>query len=347
MSLDDNDTVKLAERIADSLLDGTSHVAVAAHRASELAAADPEAAADRVTEHWINAPKFLILACVYFVLAWNAFEKSSEKLDAFLARLAFRRVLSQDDILTRWKANGKVAMLRKIGRHADSLLLPSILPLLPAYYSIIYQICLLIEEVGLDRTERELSTRPGATRDDVIKVRSAHKTVDTDSQPIPPPLPFEDTGAHLFALQLTTRDLRLFLNDYVNSNALDRCLRRPQTAENAGLVAIVPILMLGTFERALMPLLGFGRIEKLFFESNIENPEITDRDVIVAARRGNFRPQPLDAFPADWGHHDVLTLADFFFPDSAVRCQLFAQRRTDGWLTFIDDENWNEKPSIR
>ena len=344
MSLADNDVVAEAHRIADSFLNETSHAALSLN--PELAATDPEAAADEVTEHWINATKSLILACVYFVVAWNAFKDDPDKLDAFLARLAFRRVLSQDDILTRWKANGKVAMLRKIGRHADLLMLPSILPLLTAYYSIIYQICLMIEDVGFDRAERWLSTRPNATRDEVIKGRAAFKG-DAENEPIPSLPPSEDTGAQLFALRLSSKDWRYFANDYVETDALDRCLNRPPTADNAGLLAIIPFRMLGTFERALMPLLGFGGIDKLFIERRVDQPEITDLNVIVAARRGSFRPRPLTAFPADLGRCDALTLAEFLFPDSTVRCHLFAQQRTDGWLTLIGDENWHEKPSVR
>lgn len=345
MSLADNDAVKDAQRVAGSFLNETSHAALS-HNNPELATADPEAAADRVTEHWINAPKSLILACVYFVAAWNAFEDYPDKLDAFLARLASTRVLSQDDILTRWKANGKVAMLRKIGRHADLLMLPSILPFLTAYYSIIYQICLMIEDVGFDQTERWLSTRPNATRDEVIRGRAAFKG-DAESEPISAPQSFQDTEVQVFALQLPSKDWRYFANDYVETDALDRCLNRPQSAENAGLVAFVPLPMLGTFERAFMPLLGFGALDKLFLESRVESPEITDRDVIVVARRGNFRPQPLNVFPADAGHRDILALADLFFPDTTVRCQLFARERADGWTTLIGDENWNERPSVR
>jgi hypothetical protein len=343
--VDNDNVVKDAQRVADNFLSETSHAALSLNN-PELATADPEAAADQVTEHWTNAPKSLIWACVYFVLAWNAFKDDPDKLDAFLARLASRRVLSQDDILTRWKANGKVAMLRKIGRHADSLLMPSILPLLTAYYSIIYQICLMIEDVGFDRAERWLSTRPNATRDEVINGRSAFKG-DEEREPIPSLPAFEDTGAQLFALQLSSKDRRYFANDYVETDALDRGLNRPQTADNAGLVAIVPISMLGTFERALMPLLGFGALDKVFLQSRVESPEITDRDVIVVARRGNFRPQPLNVFPADAGHRDVLTLACLFFPDATVKCQLFAQQRADGWTTLVGDENWNERPSVR
>jgi hypothetical protein len=312
---------------------------------TDLATTDPEAAADRITEHWVNAAKSLILACVYFVAAWNTLAKDPEKLEIFLSRLASRRMLSEDDIRTSWKTNGKVAMLRKIGGHADTLLLPSILPLLPAHYSVLYQICLLIEESGVDRAEIELSTRPDATRDDVIKVRAALMAKDTESEPSLPSV--DESAAQLFALHLGARDLRPFVNDYVQLDALDRGLRRPQPADDAGLVGIVPILMLSTFERTLMPLLGFGGIDKLFFESSVDRPEITDRNVIVVGKRGNFRSQPLTTFPADLDHHDVLTLAGMFFPDSTVRCQLFAQKRTDGWLTLIGDENWNEKPSVR
>jgi hypothetical protein len=343
MILADN-VVGDAQRIADDFLNGTSDVALSHY---DLELADPEAAANRVAEHWINAPKSLIFARAYLVAALNTFTNSPEKIDAFLSRLVTGRVLSENDFLARWKANGKLAMLRKIGQHADTLLQPSILCLLPAHYSIVYQICLLIEEVGADRTELELSTRSDLTREDVIKVRAASKPRDTKNEPIPPLPSVEETGAQLFALRLSAGELRLFANEYVEIDTLDRCFRRPQTADNAGLVAVVPILMLGTFERALMPLLGFDAPDKLFLERGVDQPEITNRDVIVVARRGSYRPLPLTAFHADLSLQGVLTLAAMFFPDSTVKCHLFAQKRVEGWLTFIDDENWHERPSVR
>jgi hypothetical protein len=340
------DHEKPTHRFADSFLDGTSHSALE-RQSTDLSGTDPQAAADQVAELWTDAARSLVLSCAYFVAALHTFANSSVKLEAFLSRLIVRRVLSENDVLARWKALGKLAMLRKIGEYADTLLLPSMLCLLPAHYSIIYQICLLIEEIGADRAEFELSTRSDLTRDDVVKIRAGSKARDTESEPVSPQPSFEDSAVQLFALRLTARDQRIFANDYVQIDTLDCCLRRPQPADNAGLVAIVPILMLGTFERALMPLLGFDAPDKLFLESGVDQPEITDRDVIVVAKRGNFRSQPLTAFPADLGCQDVLTLAGLLFPDCTVRCQLFAQARAEGWSTFIDDENWNELPSVR
>ena len=295
----------------------------------------------------MHAAESLIFACAYIAEALNAFESDSEKLETFLSRLVAKRVLSENDVLARLKANGKLSMLQKIGRHADTLLQPSVLCLLPAHYSIIYQICLLIEEVGDDRAEFELSRHPDATRDDVAKIRAALKPPETERAPISSLLAFENTAAQLFALHLTAGNLRLFASEYVEIDTLDRCLRRPQPADNAGLVAIVPILKLGVFERALMPLLGFDAADKLFLQNGVDRPEITDRDVIVVAKRGSFWPQPMTGFPADTGHHDVLTLAELLFPGCTVRCQLFAHARADGWSTFIDDENWAERPSVR
>jgi hypothetical protein len=346
VSVADNDLVEEAQRVADSFLNGTNHAAFS-HRDSDVAATDPEAAADRVIEKWRHAPEALISACQYLGAALSTFANSPEKLEVFLLRLVSGRVLCENDVLARLKANGKLAMLRKIGQHADTLLRPSVLCLLTAHYSIIYQFCLLIEQVGVDRARLELSTLSDASREDLIKRRAALKADDTESRPVSPLPDFNETAVQLFALRPTERDLRIFANDYVQIDTLDCCLRRPQPADNAGLVAIVPILMLSTFERSLMPLLGFDAPDRLFLERALNQPEVTNRDVIVVAKRGNLRPQPLTAFPADLGRQDVLMLAELLFPDSTVRCHLFAQKRTDGWSTFIDDENWNERPSVR
>jgi hypothetical protein len=344
VSLAEDDAAGQAKRVAEGLLAGASDIALS-HHDTNVAATDAEMAADQVGELWINAPKFLILACVYLVAALDAFEDQPAKLEAFLTRLVVRHVLSENDVLGRLKANGKLAMLRKIGQHADTLLQASLLHLLPGHYSIIYQICLLIEEAGPDRAQSELSTRPDATRDDVIKVRAALK-VD-EREPIPSQPPSDDVAVQLFAIRLTAQDLRPFADEHAQPDTLDRCFRRPPSADEAGLVAIVPIRMLGTFERALMPLLGFGAPDKLFLERRVDQPDITDRDVIVVATRGKLPAQLLTGFPADLGCHDLPILAEAFFPDSTVRCHLFAQARTAGWLTYIGDENWNERPSLR
>lgn len=347
MSLADNDIVKEAQRIADALPAGTSNDDAVSNPESDRADTDPEAAADRVAENWVHAAESLILACAYLLGALNAFASEPERMETFLSRLVAKRVLSENDVLTRLKTNGKLSMLQKIGRHADTLLQPSVLCLLPAHYSIIYQICLLIEEVGDDRAEFELSRHPDATRDDVTKMRAALKPRDTAREPVPSLSALGDSAIQLFALDLNARDLGPFSNEYVELDTLHRCLRHPQAADNAGLVAIVPILKIGTFERALMPLLGFDAPHKLFLVSGVNEPEITDRDVIIVAKRGNFWPQPLTVFPAESGRQDVLTLAELLFPDCMVRCQLFARARAHGWLTFIGEENWNERPSIR
>lgn len=343
----DNDAIQEAQRIAGDLPNETNDINPVSHLESDRAATDPEAAADRVAQHWAHAAESLILACAFLVEALDAFADYEEKLGAFLWRLVANRVLSENDVLARFKANGKLSMLKKIGRHADTLLQPPILRLLPAHYSIIYQICLLIEEVGSDRAELELSMHSDATRDDVAKIRAALKPPDPDAEPSPSLPVFEDSATQLFALDLNAKELRPFSNEYVDIDTLQRCLRHPQAADDAGLVAVVPVVKLGTFERALMPLLGFGASYKLFMESGLDQPEITDRNVIVVANRGKFRSRPLTFFPAESGRLDVLALADLLFPDCVVKCQLFAQARAEGWLTFIAEENWNERPSVR
>ncbi|MET4045445.1 hypothetical protein ABIC03_007177 [Bradyrhizobium sp. RT6a] len=313
------------------------------HHDADRPLSDEEAAADRVAEHWAKAAEALVTACCYLVKGLDAFDGQSEKLDAFLQRLVTKRVLAENDVLARLKANGKLAMLTKIGRHAETLFQESFLPLLPAHYSIIYQICLLIEEVGPDQAVAELTKYPEVTRDDVVKVRAALKP-PPDTAHNPQPAPQIDGSAELFALRLTTQDARLFANEYGRLDTLDECLRRPPPADDAGFVAIIPILMMGTIERTLMPLLGFSAPQGLFFESPVQQPEITDREVIVVAKRGNFRPCPLTAFPSS---KNILVLAESFFPSCAVKIQMFAQTRADGWSTLIEDENWTERPTVR
>ena len=331
-----------AQRIADRLLAGAGDNALG-FAAPYPAAVDAEAAADKVAEHWGDAAKSLVIACFHLNAGLKTFAEQPELLNAFLGRLVTKRVLAENDVLARLKANGKLAMLAKIGRHTDTLLHGSLLPLLPAHYSIIYQICLLIEEVGFDLAVKELSKHSEATRDDVIKARAASKPPPSTTHGSQPAAQIEGS-AQLFALRLTIQDARFFANEYGRSDTLDECLRRPPPADDAGFVAIVPILMMGTIERTLMPLLGFGASQGLFFESPVQQPEITNREVIVVAKRGKFSPRPLAAFPSA---KNILVLAESFFPSCAVKVQLFAQARADGWSTLIGDENWTERPTVR
>ncbi len=343
----DTNVLADAQRIADSLPPKEDDLKAPTHDASDIDLTDAKAAADRVAEYWTNAARSLILACALLVRFLNSFADVREKLETFLSRLVARRVLSENDVLARLKANGKLSMLKKIGEHADTLLQPSFLPYLPAHYSLMYQICLTIEAGGSDRTQRELAAHPDATRDDIVKIRAALTSPEVVAAPAPVMPIVDGSAAQLFALDLNAKEMRPFSNEYAEIDALQQCLRHPEVTDDAGLVAILPILKLGSFERALMPLLGFVAIDKLYLTTSLDQPEITDRDVIVVARRGKFRPQPLTFFPDEAGHLDVLALADLLFPDCAFKCQLFAQVRADGWLTFIGDENWNERPSVR
>ncbi|UPK26738.1 hypothetical protein [Bradyrhizobium sp. 195] len=284
------------------------------------AASDAEAAADEVADHWIRAANFLILGCKKLVAALQDFENQPEKIQAFLRRLVARGILSENDVLARLKANGKLAMLSKIGKHADVLLQQSFLRVLALRgYSVAYQVCLLIEEAGVVRALAELSNHPEVTRDDVVRIRATLRS--------PKGVSHEkkqdslDGAAQLFAMRLTGRDARLFVTEYAQSDTLANCLRCPLPADDAGLVAVVPIATLGAFERNLMPVLGFGSIDGLFLESDPHHPEITDFDVIVVAGRGSFRAQALTEFR---DAENVLDLAEFFFPGCAAKHQLFA-----------------------
>jgi hypothetical protein len=213
VSLADNDVIKEAQRIAGDLLNETNNINPVPDLKSDRAVIDPEAAAVRVAEHWAHAAESLVLACTFLVEALEAFADDPEKLTQFLSRLVTRRVLSENDVLARLKANGKLSMLQKIGRHAGTLLQPSVLRLLPAHYSIIYQCCLLIEEVGSDRAELELSMRPDATRDDVAKIRAALRPRDADAESVPS-FPADDGSAtQLFALHPNAKELRPFSNE--------------------------------------------------------------------------------------------------------------------------------------
>jgi hypothetical protein len=305
--------------------------------------ADAIAAADRVVEHFRNAPRSLVLACIDVMLWMNAFADQSEKLGVFFARLVTRRVLSENDVLSRLKKNGKLAMWRKIANNADTLLQPAWLCLLPAHYSIIYQICLLIEDVGSERALAALAGRHDLSREDVITVRAQQSGNDDPSAPAAP-ADLEGSATQLFAVRLTALDARYFSQDYASADTLAKCLRRPDPADNAGLVVVAPIRFVGAIERAFMPLLGFGSPDSFFLQAARNQPEITDSEIILVARRGNYRHQPLLTFPSN--DAGVLSLAENFFPDCRVKCQLFAEQPAEGWSTLIGDVNWFERPKL-
>ena len=162
MTIQDIDAVEEAQRIADDLLRGTSSDSAVSHSESGRADIDPEAAADRVAEHWVHAAESLIFACAYIAEALNAFESDSEKLETFLSRLVAKRVLSENDVLARLKGQRQTvdaAEDRSSRRHA--LAAVDLVSSCPHTIRIIYQICLLIEEVGIDRAEARVVNAPG------------------------------------------------------------------------------------------------------------------------------------------------------------------------------------------
>lgn len=342
MSRDNDDTTEPNKRLGAGFLDGVAPF----NENFDVSVTDPKVLADAVIACWQRAPEATIWAGVYLAAALQTLGESGQNLEAFLRYLVSGGVLSENDALGRLRAHGKLSMLRKIGQHADSLLQPSILRRLPAYYSIIYQFCLLIEDVGADRAKVELSTLQEVSREDLIKRRAELKVREAESGTVsPPPLDYE--RVQLFALDYpSARDQRFFSNEYVGLDTLARCFRRPDPADGAGLVGVIPIRLLGLFERTLMPLLGFRSINKFLLESGVDYPDITDRNVIAVAERGDFPSQPLTAFPSAQGLEDVLTIADRLFPHAARKCNLFARKRTEGWLSFVGDENWNEMPSL-
>jgi hypothetical protein len=236
----DTNVLADAQRIADGLPPKEDDLKAPTHDASDIDLTDAEAAADRVAEHWTNAARSLILACALLVGSLNSFADVREKLETFLSRLVARRVLSENDVLARLKANGKLSMLQKIGRHADTLLQPSFLPYLPAHYSLIYQICLTIEAGGRDRTQLELAAHPDATRDDIVKIRAALTSPEVGSARTPVMPIVDGSTAQLFALDLDAKELHPFSNEYPEIDTLQRCLRHPEAADDAGLVARVP-----------------------------------------------------------------------------------------------------------
>ena len=345
MSPADDVALQPAQRISNDIQPEMSVRPLSQHNFNSLET-DPEATADQIVELWRGSAKSLVMACFYLLSGLKTFADVAEKRDAFLRRLVTKRMFSENDVLARAKKNGKISMLKTIGEHAEALLEPSLLCLLSAHYSTIYQICLLIEDVGVERAQRELAKHYDYGRDDVVKMRA--ELTKPLAVPIPiSPASFNDSAAQLFALQLLTDNIRIFANDYPSLETLNECLRRPPPADNAGLVALVPLAGLGIFERTLMPLLGFGKADRLYFGSAVDQPDVTDRSVIIVAKRGNFHAQSMTEFLSDPAHHEILTLAGFFFPGCDVKCQLFAEARADGWSTLIGDENWNEKPSVR
>jgi hypothetical protein len=303
----------------------------------------PEAIAEELIARWRAAPESVIAACRILVGAVEEFGPSSPAFSSFLGKLVSGKVLSENDALSGMRKNGKLSMLKKIGEHADLLLSEPLLPLLSPGYSVLYQIALLIEDVGFESAKSIVaSLGPGFVREDIISAKpngSNPPPADQDSQDV------ILEPSELLVATPSKREIRLFGQTYAEADALDRSLRRPHSAENSGLVILIPMLAFGVAERELLPLLGFNKISRVFLLGDHNVAEVTNRRLILTAERGSMRSEDLEVSLLADPPLDILAIADRLFPRAGRKCHLFADRRTSDWHSLVGSENWIEEPT--
>lgn len=294
--------------------------------------------------HFRAATPNVIAGCRTTAVAADRLGVSTPAFRRFIQFLKEAKVLSENDALSGLRANGKLSMFRKIGEHADSLLDEAMLPLLPPHYSVLYQVVLLIERAGIEFTAGYLkSLGPGFVREDIINANlptmpnAAAPATSADNLPM--------VASQLFVVTPSKRDLDFFRQTYAEPSTLDQLLARPQPAESAGLVVLLPLLLLGTIERTLLPLLGFSKPARLLLLGQDTSPDITSRDVVLVADRGTTVAAGIDVEFLRQQRLNITDVAEHLFPEACQKCHLFARERRAGWDCLVDSENWIQEPS--
>lgn len=113
-------------------------------------AAEPQAIARDFLRHRAMAVSEEVSADTVLARGIREFRSDEAKLSEMLRSLVTAKVLSEDEAKASGDAKAKkneIAMLIKIGEHADILLHPKILPLLQPGHSVLYQLVKLYEDL--------------------------------------------------------------------------------------------------------------------------------------------------------------------------------------------------------
>ncbi len=309
--------------------------------------------------------------CEKISAAIKIYGEDPELLDEFLLKLVEGRVLTLREARLRL-GSSQLNKLRKIGKYANALRRPDILPYLVSGYSVIYQACILLEQkLEGDEAQRtaglaQILQRCPANEDisrgylidtgkllDASKRALASMSAD-DSRPEAAARSAKVLALgerfDLLVITPTDKDIALLRRDYVDGS-LERALQLYQRMDaNAAAVIILPVLDALVLANRLLHLAGFHRPTSASLVRHPIFPKVSDAQFIITAERGEMPISSADdlAWLDDGAELDARAIAERLYPTASRKLHAFAATKRDGWTCLVgDQENWVEKPSIK
>jgi hypothetical protein len=138
-------------------------------------------------------------------------------------------------------------------------------------------------------------------------------------------------------------DFRLLGADFPDLDRLERDLPLFKLMEEDAAVIIAAHLSdLPIIVTKLLPLLSFERPSCVWLAQRPATRDVTDAEIVVIGhRRGaNLSMSAVEGWPNEGEPQDILELAGRLFPDVARKLHVFAQAKTDGWLSLSSEDTW-------
>jgi hypothetical protein len=311
---------------------------------------DPSILAFRIAEGIRSGVRSMIDACILLNEGSRLFKADPGLRDQFIRALADENVIPKRSARLGGFEKSKLSMLRKIGRNADLLLDDKIFRYLEPGRSVLFHTIRLYEELQGDHESRlarlvELFEAQGSlSREFLIEqIKLAERAGQSDVPQAVAPWVAGDCAERYDLILITLLDRRVSrrLGEHLVDHPPFMSIHE-RVANRAIGVAIARLVDLPVIENKLLPGCGFDRVAQLFLLRNPVDPDVTDAQVIVVARRGwrhgdclvgfqwLFPGEPLDA----------VALASRLVPHAKHKLHLFASAESDGWCSIVGDANW-------
>lgn len=277
------------------------------------------------------------------------------------------------------KSDSAASKMKKISEYADVIRDARIVPLLSPGYSVLYELALLFQELerrqeGIDDLRVRLLTSNGpvsrswlksqrvklegkpaaadqkAVQADLPKVNpsdapSIQPTVTADkdaelkvAQGIEPAAEVDKTPVAAVLMTVNSKDVSR-LDKALQDNVELKCLTlRKQIDDRSVLIVHAKATTLMSMQ-AIIKSLGFDRCSRIGLLGEVTGNDITSSSVMAIYVRGGLTGI---AEAIDWrSEKSPVALADRILASiEGRRVHLFAKSQSDGWDSFVGEENW-------
>jgi hypothetical protein len=142
--------------------------------------------------------------------------------------------------------------------------------------------------------------------------------------------------------------MRLLAETFADQSVLFRFLPfYKQIAEVAAAVMIGTVADLPVIAAKLLPCCGFKRFSHVFLIRRPASADIGTADIVVVASRGEKQPILLVVGSTKQSQINPTVIAKRLISDAEQKLHVFAETRSDGWVSLIGDENWAERPAVK